>query len=683
MIANGLVDALAGVIAGANRTAVESRSEWVGGLGAGAAVRVGLPSGYTVDFPVIDGAENWLAASYVRKESTGDVKYGEERGAELDVKLFRAKVTDASSILGASVGSLIPTWGQSSLIGVDFVTGPKRISEVLLRCSLDNQRPGGLWTERSSVDGVELRLNRAALDEVLGMGARELMNAVLAEQGPPLMSPERFTDIYADVLEGVQEWTADHPGVTGASLRRFYERTESSEGEFVVDLGAGLGLRVRMRSAALKGFRYDTASQVIRDGKLVVTARHDEANVPSEDPRSGEELIAKVLTDAVKAAWDSVVRWVKRVWDRIQEGVDEIIAWADGKARAVFEWTADGASVAEAMEYPLELAAYEPSLVDVRTQAITCAYRWSGLSRPPRVRTEQAGVGLLAVASAGQVRKVAINGANGQPLSAWPAGLEVTIRVTVRTADLEARRIDGSLLGRVAICRWDNEDLVWYPLATTRDGDELVAKAPEPGEYMPALTMQALDSHGPAVDAVTRYDPTEGKQVPFQDGAKVRQHFAGAIEITVSDRPVGMNLGVNHGSVVVKVDGEAQAAEVASLEEGKLLVRFTPAASLALGEHSITLEAADTAGYRSTLGPWRVRILAAADVNEDGQVNDKDLKTFRQAWTGANGEEPVVDHRCDIGPTKDEGEGMVIRPDGKIDREDAQAFLELWLVEHL
>jgi hypothetical protein len=251
----------------------------------------------------------------------------------------------------------------------------------------------------------------------------------------------------------------------------------------------------------------------------------------------------------------------------------------------------------------------------------------------------------------------------------------------VTAADLQARGIDTSRLPSVQICRWDDDALMWHPLATTQDGGEFVAQAPQPGQYMPALTWQALDSQGPGLDAITRYDATTGAQVAFWDGAKVRRGFAGGVTVTVSDRPAGMNLGLNPGSVLAKVDGNAVAAEVASAGSGQFLVRLAPAASLALGEHALTLEAADTAGYRSTLGPWKFTVLPASDVNEDGKVDDEDLIRFRQAWLDAHKSQPAVDHSCDLAPAEGSGDAAVIRPDGAIGAEDAKAFLELWMRE--
>ncbi len=576
VLVNALHDAMQGRVAAPYLTSRESRAEVQGTMLAGAGADFGFASVKVLD-PVTQGVFALFSKSSAPFSST---LAGYELAGAANVAALQTALNAADPRLGQFNAVLSPHAGPTGIVSMALQEGsggPKLHASY----AADSGGAYAPFSYTSGLDTREIVMDPQPLRDLTAYDP-QLVDALAGVIN--LRNETNFRQAYASTAADLIRWSADHPGTTAGEMNAKYELARGTQGQVTISvpLVGWPGVETSVPWSAFKGREYELGSGVFRDGGVVVTETHTASTVPAEDSRTTGDMIGAIMNAAIGAAADYVSNWFHRMWSTITSGVDKVFDWADGKAHAVFHWAvgAQGVHTAQATDLSVGIADYEPSVVGVGTSQVVRTYQWSGATQQKGVSTQEVGPGLTSVVSAGPVRWVALKDDVGNPITVWPTGLTVTLRIAVTAADLQARGVDTNLLRQVQICRWDDVGQAWYPQTTTQDAGDFVALVPEPGQYMPALTWQALDSQGPAADGITRYDPVQAAQVAFTDGATVRRLLPGAIQATISDRPAGLNFGLNPGSVVAKIDGTSVTASVTPGSSGQYAVGIAPPASL-------------------------------------------------------------------------------------------------------
>jgi len=575
---------------------------------------------------------------------------------------------DGDENWSASLPSLLPQLGATGLVYLrsDFssVASVLPPQTVAVGVTVDKQQPEALFSSLSDAQTMEVGIYGPQAVAALANGGAAMRSEILAAltQGRSLpgLDWQTFSGDLSRMLVSAFRYAQDQATQPIGYVEKSREKGRGSSFDFSLDLGAGLGVTVGASGSYMKSYSYTERRGDLWLGPMWAEV-HNTSTVPPEDGRSFAGLAGDIIWAAVDTLLDVLEDLLDAAWGVLSDLGNAVAGAADGFAEVVVEGDTSHKGYSVGME------SYDPTPGAGAGSSAVLPQRVLRPYRHLQVTPTQTGSWALQdVVSVGKVRQIVLKNLSGS-IYRYTSNSKITLKVKVREMDLQARGLSASLLPQVVVCRYNKSAKGWDLLPTTREGqDTFVAKADKAGEYMPAVVTSAVDTLAPTL-----------LSTEMTNGATLRP--GEAVSFQVADRPEGLNLGLAPGGVYFKVDRKVAAGTQEVGADGVADVSFVAPAGLAAGEHELKLYAEDRGGHAATFGPWSFTVTSAADVDMDGAVDGKDLVRFLEAWRKAHAAEPEIDAACDLAPLVGEAPNQTPAPDGKIDRDDAEVFLDAYL----
>ncbi len=505
----------------------------------------------------------------------------------VEVGALEAILDTTAGELGASANpnAVLPHAGTTGIIGREIALNSSLQPQwVAARYTSDTQASNALFSSQSDAETARLQAPVSVLSKLDSYGSDAVPASVSSalSNAPILMGPKTCRQDFARWYAALEKYSEDHPEQLVGLFTREKDLSEGHEFAFEVGLGLGLEVSAGLRGSYGGGFRYRQMAGEITGGDLVITERHDQSTVPARDSRDFSQVCCDLLGPLPELVADELWNLIFQVGGEVVDDTQDAVVGVLGEGQQVV--VSAGSMV---VDTAVELGSFVAG-VFMSTQT-----KGGQRIRPYRhVSPQMTAKGDMAfetVVAAGEVRVVEVEDPDGNPIHTWDPG-DVTLRVKVTQQDLTDRGLDTSLRDQVQIYRFDEQTDQWTALPTTRDGDAFSAELSRDGEYMPALGTSQVDGQPPVIDEVT----------PGGGGEMLAN---GTITASIADQPVPRNVGVNHDSISMTIDGESVGVDLHSSTDGGLHVAHTPPLPLSQGEHTLQITATDNLGQEAVWGP--------------------------------------------------------------------------------
>ncbi len=320
--------------------------------------------------------------------------------------------------------------------------------------------------------------------------------------------------------------------------------------DFEFELGAGLYLGVGGKFKAWKKVEFVSAEGKLENGSQYISAFYEKDKHIANNIR-GVDPFLQAGRRAVRDACDTLIKTVRRVVEMGQEAVVVI--------------TETGAKIKSAAGnlYP------KSKLFLSKINPLRASYAIKALSRASSKGPETANAYTI-----GDVYIVNVHDENGEPLTEFPAPLELSLPYT--ESDLTSAGFTLADAGRLRIYRWDG-DTGYYILigGTVNETEQLVtAMIDRPGQYL-----LAIDGAAPEFG---QFNVTVGTRTP-----------------EISFLLLDSLSGIDASTIEMRIDGDVMVSgtgweNVYNMTSGQFTFQVTDA--LDIGAHSLDITASDRMG---------------------------------------------------------------------------------------
>ncbi len=595
----------------------------------------------------------------------GGGQWGFEEAARSDLSLLKETLVANPYDASANVEGLAPHDGVMGIFGRSLGMGADgTLQWVEAYQTSDRQVPSSLITVLSDAQTSAIRIDRDVLDALTATWP-SLLPASLRELGGGLDlhfgGADDLEEDFAEVLAAVERYSEDHPTETVAQFVKSRDVSQVSAFDVSLGLDAQLGLgaeiEVGFSGQAGKGYRHVEQIGEVVGGDLRIT---DVYTGSGEDSRDMVGICNDILDPLPGLALSELRSLMGRIWGTVTSTVDDLV---------VEDSTVTGSLIARAGKWLVgslfEFVEYEPAIETATADGTTSLRPYTHTTA--RLAGDAANTVVFStVVAAGEVRVVSAEDPSSDPIDSWATG-SVTLQVPVTTGDLTERGVDPSLLDQVRIFRHDADNRTFEVVATTNPSAGVYeCDVTQPGEYMPAIATDILDATGPEV---TDLVPGDGDSISP----------AAEISCTVRDTPTGLNVGLDVASVTMLLDDDPVTATVTPLDESSATLTYRPDGGLALGAHTLQIEAKDLVGHATSsavinfdvatqppLLDWTGAPGYEADAcdPEEGQYPGT-MFTFKMLYADAEGDWPTT---AKIELWRDRGKGLKSWDDKNLNR---------------